>query len=164
MEIYDSKTALQAQVDDEDFFQAYHQIVKEEGLYTRDEELVRIYLPSYTKPLFPSSFTDILLTLAQVAWYFSSGFIARNQYATPFGNNTLISLTHLSCKPDRKEVVLQTLGGFVPFVKHQEIDDVLTYAIFTRPKAANEVMVFGRYKNFEAAQRHQWSREHGDVV
>ena len=40
LEVYDRKSALQAQVDDPEYFQAYHQTVKVEDLYAKDEELV----------------------------------------------------------------------------------------------------------------------------
>lgn len=66
LEIYTDKNALQKQVDDPIFFQAYHETAKKEALYAKDEELV--------------------------AWYLTDGFMAREQHAKPFGGN-LISLT-----------------------------------------------------------------------
>lgn len=66
LEIYTEKQALQKQIDDPIFFQAYHETAKKEALYAKEEELV--------------------------AWYFTAGFIAREQDAKPFGGN-LISLS-----------------------------------------------------------------------
>lgn len=76
MEIYTEKSALQKQVDDPEFFQSYHKTVKNDGLYSKDEELV--------------------------AWYFTVGFIAREQHALPFGG-ALISVTNLV--GDREAIV-----------------------------------------------------------
>ncbi|RMY27922.1 hypothetical protein D0866_09798 [Hortaea werneckii] len=43
LEIYTTKAALQSQVDDPVYFQRYHEIVKQENLYAKPEELVAWY-------------------------------------------------------------------------------------------------------------------------
>ncbi|KXT07419.1 hypothetical protein AC578_478 [Pseudocercospora eumusae] len=134
LEVYDRKSALQAQVDDPEYFQAYHRTVKTEDLYAKDEELV--------------------------AWYQTSGFLARDQHATPFGG-CLVFLTKLVCK-DRDDV-LRLFDDFIPFVRAQE-PEILTYALFTRPKAPNEVLLFGRCKDEKAAHAHGVTLQHTALV
>jgi len=41
--------------------------------------------------------------------------------------------------------------------------EVLTYAIFTRPKAKDEVMVFVRYANAAAMRSHDEAPEHQNI-
>ncbi|KXT14672.1 hypothetical protein AC579_6402 [Pseudocercospora musae] len=134
LEVYDRRSALQAQVDDPEYFQAYHQAVKAEDLYAKGEELV--------------------------AWYQTSGFLAREQHSIPFGG-CLVFLTKLICK-DRDEV-LKLLDDFVPFVRAQE-PEILTYALFTRPKAPKEVLLFGRCIDEKAAHAHSVTSQHTAVV
>ena len=78
LEVYTSKLALQAQVEDKVFFQSYHETVKRESLYSEPEELV--------------------------AWYLADGFLARDVHAKPFGGGVVVSVTHLHCK-DREQVL-----------------------------------------------------------
>lgn len=137
LEIYTDKSALQKQVNDKQFFQAYHETAKSEQLYARDEELV--------------------------AWYFTAGFVVRSgsEHATPFGDGNLISQTKFVCKD--RSTVLQILEGFVPFVRDEE-PGVLTYAAFTRPKAPKEVVLVVRYRDKKAMMGHSKAKEHVDVV
>ncbi|CAK4034731.1 Hypothetical predicted protein [Lecanosticta acicola] len=133
LEIYTEVSALQKQVDDPVHFQKYHEIVKKEGLYSKDEELV--------------------------AWYLTAGFVARVNAGNNGGGN-LVSLTKFIGK---KEGVLKALESFLPFVENKE-PFVLTYAIFTRPKAPKEVLLFVRYKDSNAMKSHSKAPEHVAVV
>lgn len=83
LEIYTEKQALQKQLDDPAFFQAYHETAKNESLYSRGEELV--------------------------AWYLAAGFVAREEHARPFGG-CLISLTKFV--GDREAVLKAIEYGF----------------------------------------------------
>lgn len=46
---------------------------------------------------------------------------------------------------------------------HSSEPDVLTYAIFTRPKAKDEIMVFVRYANGAAMKAHDEAPEHQNI-
>ncbi|KAF2161752.1 hypothetical protein M409DRAFT_58829 [Zasmidium cellare ATCC 36951] len=81
-----------------------------------------------------------------VAWYLTEGFVARGEHARPFGGN-LISLSR----------------SFVPFVKEKE-PFVLTYAVFTRPKAPKELLLYVRYTDSKGMQSHSKAPEHVEVV
>lgn len=52
---------------------------------------------------------------------------------------------------------------FIPFVRDEE-PGVLTYAVFTRPKAPREVMVFVRYGDGKALRAHAEVKEHERAV
>ncbi|KAK5715551.1 hypothetical protein LTR15_010196 [Elasticomyces elasticus] len=134
LEIYTSKAALQAQVNDTIYFQPYHETVKRESLYSKPEELV--------------------------AWYQTDGFVARGK-GSKEGEGVLISTTRMEYKDRRK--VIDVLQGFVTWVEENE-PGVLTYAIFTRPKAANEVLLFVRYVDGKALRAHAEAPEHVEVV
>ncbi|KAK1068376.1 hypothetical protein LTR12_013739 [Friedmanniomyces endolithicus] len=141
LEIYTAKSALQSQVDDREFFQPYHRTVREEGLYAKPEELV--------------------------AWYLTAGFVARSG-STPGSNGrgkegegVVISLTTMTCTDRAK--ALGVLEDFAPWVQAEE-PGVLTYAVFTRPKAREEVMLFVRYEGTKALKMHSGAAEHEVVV
>ncbi|KAK5111130.1 hypothetical protein LTR62_005329 [Meristemomyces frigidus] len=134
MEIYTSKKALQSQVDDPAYFQSYHDTVKRENLYTKEEELV--------------------------AWYRAAGFEAR-QGGGKEGEGVLISISRMQCK-DRQKVV-ETITDFAKWVLANE-PFVLTYALFTRPKAPNEVVLFVRYADGKGLKSHGEAPEHVEVV
>lgn len=134
LEIYTSKAALSDQVNDKEFFQPYHETVKKEGLYSKDEELV--------------------------AYYLAAGFIARNDHAVPFGG-TIISQTRFICKD--KAAVLQLLEGFVQFVREKE-PFVLTYAAFERKKNPKELLLFVRYRDVAGMKGHSRAPEHTEIV
>lgn len=53
--------------------------------------------------------------------------------------------------------------GFIPFVRDEE-PGVLTYGCFSRPKAANELLLFVRYKDSKAMNSHSKAPEHVAVV
>lgn len=133
LEIYTSKAALSDQVNDRDF-QAYHETVKRERLYSKDEDLV--------------------------AYYFTAGFVARKDHAFPFGG-TLISLTRFICND--KAAVLELLKDFVPFVRNEE-PFVLTYAVFERKKNPKELLVFVRYQDAAGMKSHSNASRHDEVV
>ncbi|KAK0366562.1 hypothetical protein LTR91_003321 [Friedmanniomyces endolithicus] len=141
LEIYTAKSALQSQVDDPEFFQPYHRTVREEDLYAKPEELV--------------------------AWYLTAGFVARSG-STPGSNGrgkegegVVISVTKMTCTDRAK--VLAVLRDFAPWVQAEE-PGVLTYAVFTRPKAPEEVMLFVRYEGTKALKMHSGAAEHEVVV
>ncbi|KAK5136233.1 hypothetical protein LTR08_003840 [Meristemomyces frigidus] len=134
LEIYTSKAALQSQVNDPIYFQSYHDTVKRESLYSAPEELV--------------------------AWYLADGFIARETHAEPFGS-AVISVTKMVCKDQRE--VLDFMTPFAQWVRANE-PGVLTYAIFTRPKAANELLLFVRYEDTTALKGHDKAPEHQDII
>lgn len=71
-ELYTSKDALQAQVDDKEFFQAYHETVKKEGLYAKPEDLV--------------------------AWYPAGGFVGRRSRVEEGGGKVVVSVSTLVCR------------------------------------------------------------------
>nr|OQO25056.1 hypothetical protein B0A51_07435 [Rachicladosporium sp. CCFEE 5018] len=134
MEVYTDKAALQAQVDDTEHFQPYHATVKCEGLYAKPEELQ--------------------------SWYLDCGFVARGQGQTNGGRGGLVSVSRLVCKHAAGAVkVLDGLREFAKWVDREE-PDVLSYGVFTRPKAANEVLVWVRYVNGKAVRSHDEAPEH----
>ncbi|KAF2212237.1 hypothetical protein CERZMDRAFT_97514 [Cercospora zeae-maydis SCOH1-5] len=147
LEIYSTKSALQAQLHDQNFFQPYHSAVHTESLYRQPEELV--------------------------AWYFTSGFVVREGQelaTTPLGKGkgNLVSQTTFVCREEKrkkknKEEVLEVLEGFVGFVREKE-PGVLTYAAFTRPKAPKEILLVVRYVDRKAMMGHSQCQEHVDVV
>ncbi|KAK4507400.1 hypothetical protein PRZ48_001135 [Zasmidium cellare] len=94
-----------------------------------------------------------------VAWYLSDGFVARGEHARPFGGN-LVSLSRFT---GDREAILKALRSFVPFVREKE-PFVLTYAVFTRPKAPKELLLFVRYKDSKGMQSHSKAPEHVAVV
>lgn len=134
LEIYTTKSAFSEQVNDRDFFQPYHETVKKEDLYSKNEDLV--------------------------AYYFAAGFIARHEHALPFGGN-LISQTQFVCKD--KAAVLEILQDLVSFVRDNE-PFVLTYAAFERKKRPKELMLFVRYLDAAGFKSHMEAPEHVEVV
>ncbi|CZT16802.1 uncharacterized protein RCC_02636 [Ramularia collo-cygni] len=135
LEIYTSKAGLADQVNDKEFFQSFHETVKQEGLYSKNEELL--------------------------AYYFAAGFIARKDHAMPFGGGTLISQTRFICKD--KAAVLHALEDFIRFVRDEE-PFVLTYAAFERKKNPKELLLFVRYRDTDGLRRHSRAPEHTDIV
>ncbi|KAK4574378.1 hypothetical protein LTR86_002140 [Recurvomyces mirabilis] len=134
MEIYTSKKALQSQVDDPVYFQSYHDAVKREDLYEKPEELV--------------------------AWYRATGFEARPGGGKE-GEGVLISISKMDCK-DRRQVV-EAITDFANWVDKNE-PFVLTYALFSRPKAPNEAVLFVRYADAKGLKSHSNAPEHVEVV
>ncbi|KYG45895.1 hypothetical protein M433DRAFT_154027 [Acidomyces richmondensis BFW] len=134
LEIYTSKTALQAQLEDPVFFQPYHDTVKREGLYRHPEELV--------------------------AWYYAAGFVARGEHSER-SLSALISVSRMICSD--KTQVLDLLGRFSVWVKDNE-PDVLTYVAFQRPKAPKDVLLFVRYRDDHAMKAHSAASEHVQIV
>ncbi|KAK3058068.1 hypothetical protein LTR09_001145 [Extremus antarcticus] len=60
-------------------------------------------------------------------------------------------------------IVADGRSDFSEWVKDNE-PGVLTYSIFTRPKAPAEVFLFGRYKDQKAMEDHGAAPEHQEVV
>ena len=54
-------------------------------------------------------------------------------------------------------------SAFLPFVREKE-PFILTYAIFTRPKAPKEVLLFVRYEDADGMKSHSRAPEHVAVV
>jgi quinol monooxygenase YgiN len=59
--------------------------------------------------------------------------------------------------------VLTTSREFVPWVEANE-PGILTYALFTRRKAPQEILLFVRYADKKAMQAHNEATEHVTVV
>jgi len=95
-----------------------------------------------------------------VAWYLTAGFVARPGRGKE-GEGVIISVTKMTCT-DRSQV-LGVLNDFAPWVQAEE-PGVLTYAVFTRPKAKEEVMLFVRYEGTKALKGHSGAAEHEVVV
>ncbi|OQO12682.1 hypothetical protein B0A48_02145 [Cryoendolithus antarcticus] len=134
MEVYTDKSALQAQVDDTEHFQPYHALVKREGLYAKPEELQ--------------------------SWYLDCGFVARGEGQTKGGKGGLVSVSRLVCKDVAGAAkVLHGLREFSKWVESEE-PGVLSYGVFTRPKAQSEVLVWVRYVSGKAIRRHDEAPEH----
>ncbi|RMY49784.1 hypothetical protein D0865_07289 [Hortaea werneckii] len=136
LEIYTTKAALQSQVDDPVYFQRYHEIVKQENLYAKPEELV--------------------------AWYPAGGFQARYSSANGEEVGVLVSVTRMTAKRSFDDL-MGILRPFVDWVTETE-PHVLTYAIFNRPKAPTELLLVVRYKDRKALKGHLEAPEHTDVV
>ncbi|RMX92715.1 hypothetical protein D0868_13259 [Hortaea werneckii] len=136
LEIYTTKAALQSQVDDPVYFQRYHEIVKQEDLYAKPEELV--------------------------AWYPAGGFQARDSSVDGEEDRVLVSVTRMTAKRSFDDLI-GILRPFVDWVTKSE-PDVLTYAIFGRPKAPRELLLVVRYKDRKALKGHLEAPEHTDVV
>jgi len=137
MEIYTTKASLQAQLNDPKYFQAYHETVKREKLYSRPEDLE--------------------------AWFFRSGFVARNSNRQEGGGRVLISVSRLVCTTKAGgEAVLTALTDFADWVRASE-PGVPTYAVFTRPKAPNEVLLWARYADSRALKSHDQAPEHQNI-
>ncbi|RMY60556.1 hypothetical protein D0865_01460 [Hortaea werneckii] len=136
LEIYTTKAALQSQVDDPVYFQRYHEIVKKENLYAKPEELV--------------------------AWYPAGGFLARDSSADREEEAVLVSVTRMTARRSF-DGLMGILRPFVDWVTKSE-PDVLTYAIFGRPKAPRELLLVVRYKDRKALKGHLEAPEHTDVV
>nr|OQO24185.1 hypothetical protein B0A51_07823 [Rachicladosporium sp. CCFEE 5018] len=118
MEVYTDKAALQAQVDDTEHFQPYHATVKREELYAKPEELQ--------------------------SWCLDCGFIGRGLGQTKSGKGTLVSVSRLVCKDVAGAwKVLDGLREFSKWVEREE-PGVLSYGVFTRPKAPTEVLLWVR--------------------
>jgi len=139
LEIYTTKGALQAQVNDPKYFQSYHETVKREELYSKPEDLE--------------------------AWYLKSGFVARSTSRQEGGGKTLVSVTRLviAGKAGDEQTILTALTEFAGWVRASE-PGVPTYAIFTRPKATNEVLLVVRYADGKALKSHDQAPEHQNVM
>jgi len=138
------------------YFQSYHEAVKKEGLYEKPEELV--------------------------AWYQAAGFVARDGGAKESGRGgPLISVTrmvagdseelfgllrYVCCLHPCLTVCCADNVGGRPFAKWVTDNEpgVLTYALFARPKAPKELLLFVRYEDTKALKAHSNAPEHVDVV
>lgn len=140
LEVYTTKKALQEQLNDPKYFQPYHETVKREELYSKPEDLE--------------------------AWFLKSGFIARSSSRQEGGGKTLVSVTRLvsagkACEEEK--TILTALSDFAGWVRASE-PGVPTYAVFTRPKATNEVLLVVRYANGKALKSHDQAPEHQNLM
>jgi quinol monooxygenase YgiN len=60
-------------------------------------------------------------------------------------------------------LALTIASHFADWVKENE-PDVLTYSVFTRLKAQDEILLFVRYKDGKALRSHNVAPEHQQVV
>lgn len=99
-----------------------------------------------------------------VAWYPQAGFVARKKTTAPESsrNGVIVIVVRVVCK-DRngqsgRDEMVKILGDFADWVQANE-PDTLGYAIMTRPKAGNEVLIFERYTTSVGFDKHMGSAE-----
>jgi quinol monooxygenase YgiN len=121
MEIYTSKAALQDQLNDTTFFQPFEKLVRDEQLGDKKEMMV--------------------------AWYLAAGFLARSQGRAIGGDGVAVRVHQMTCAGSgEKEAVVKGLGEFAGWCRGSD-PGVLTFALFTRKKAAREVLIYVRYRD-----------------
>jgi len=130
-ELYTEKSALSTQLEDPSF-KSYHQTVKDESLYSKDEDLV--------------------------AWKPQGGYFSRTD-ASHAGKGVVVMTATFVCKDgDSAQKVVERLATYAAWVKENE-PEVLTYAVLSRTKEPKEVLMFERYKNLGAIKAHGSSKE-----
>jgi quinol monooxygenase YgiN len=130
-ELYTDKSALSVQLDDPSY-KVYHQTVKAEALYSKDEDLV--------------------------AWRPRGGYFSRTD-STHAGKGVVVMTATFVCKDvESAERVVARLATYAAWVKENE-PEVLTYAVLSRGKEPKEVLMFERYKNLGAIKAHGSSKE-----
>lgn len=130
-ELYTDKSALSIQTEDPSF-KAYHQSIKDESLYSRDEQIV--------------------------AWTPRGGYFSRSD-ATHAGTGVVVMTATFVCKDAAAaEKVVARLAAYAAWVKENE-PEVLTYAVLSRAKEPTEVLMFERYANLGAIKAHGGSKE-----
>lgn len=130
-ELYTDKSALSVQLEDPGF-KDYHKTIKDEGLYSRDEELV--------------------------AWKPQGGYFSRGQTSHAGAGVVVMTATFVCKDADSAEKVVARLATYAAWVKDNE-PEVLTYAVLSRGKEPKEVLMFERYKNLGAIKSHGSSKE-----
>lgn len=134
LEIYTKKSALQDQIKDAGFFQPYHEAVAKKKLYVREEEMV--------------------------AWYLAAGFLTRGKKGVEEGGGTvMVRVRQVTCRQHEREGVGKGLEAFADFARKTE-PGILTFAIFTRKKAEDEILVYVRYRERERMHKFEESPEH----
>ena len=137
VEIYTSKAALQDQLNDTTFFQPFEKLVKNEQLCDKKETMV--------------------------AWYLAAGFLARSQGRAMGGDGVVVRVHQMTCAGSgEKNAVVKGLGEFAGWCRGSD-SGVLTFALFTRKKAAREVLVYVRYRDAGAMQRVEERPEYQNI-
>lgn len=137
MEIYTSKAALQDQLNDTTFFQPFEKLVRDEKLCENKETMV--------------------------AWYLAAGFFARSRERATGGDGVVVRVHQMVCAGDgEKEAVVKGLGEFAGWSRGSD-SGVLTFALFTRKKAAREILVYVRYRDEEAMRRIEGRPEYQNI-
>jgi len=137
MEIYTSKAALQDQLNDPTFFQPFEKLVRDEQLCDKKETMV--------------------------AWYLAAGFLARSRERVIGGEGVVARVHQMTCTGSgEKEAVVKGLGKFAGWCRGSD-SGVLTFALFTRKKAAREILVYVRYRDEEAMRRIEGRPEYQNI-
>lgn len=137
MEIYTSKAALQDQLNDTTFFQPFEKLVADQQLCDKKETMV--------------------------AWYLAAGFLARSQERAVSDGGVLMKVHQMTCAGSgEKEAVVKGLGEFAGWSRGSD-SGVFTFAIFTRKKAAREVLVYVRYRDEAAMRRIEGRPEYQNI-
>lgn len=137
LEIYTTKSALQEQLNDTTFFQPFEKLVVDEQLYAKEGTML--------------------------AWYLSAGFVARSQEMAAGGGGAVVRVHQMTCAGSgEKEAVVKGLGEFAGWSRGSDAA-LLTFAVFTRKKAAKEVLVYVRYRDEGAMRRIEDRPEHQNI-
>jgi quinol monooxygenase YgiN len=137
MEIYTSKAALQDQLNDTTFFQPFEKLVRDEQLCDKKETMV--------------------------AWYLAAGFLARSRERAIGGEGVVVRVHQMTCAgSSEREAVIKGLGEFAGWNRASD-SGLLTFALFTRKKAAKEVLICVRYRDDEAMRRIEGRPEYQNI-
>lgn len=137
LEIYTSKAALQDQLNDTTFFQPFEKLVRDQQLCDKKESMV--------------------------AWYLAAGFLARSQARAIGGGSVVVRVHQMTCAGSgEKEAVVKGLGEFAGWSRGSD-SGLLTFAVFTRKKAAREVLVYVRYRDEGAMRRIEERPEYQNI-
>jgi hypothetical protein len=121
LEIYTSKSALQDQLNDTTFFQPFEKLVIDAKLYAREASMT--------------------------AWYLAAGFVSRSEAKEADGNGVVVKVHQMTCAGiGEKEALVKGLGEFAGWSRGSD-SGLLTFAVFARKKAENEVLVYVRYRD-----------------
>lgn len=137
MELYTSKAALQDQLNDKTFFQPFEKLVRDEQLCDKKETMV--------------------------AWYLAAGFLARSRERAIGGDGVVVRVHQMTCAGSgEKEALVKGLGEFAGWSRGSD-SGLLTFALFTRKKAAREVLVYARYRGEGAMRRIEERPEYQNI-
>lgn len=98
-----------------------------------------------------------------MAWYLAAGFLARSQERATGGDRVLVKVYQMTCAGSgEKEAVVEGLGEFAGWCRGSD-SGVLTFALFTRKKAAREVLVYVRYRDKGSMRRIEERPEYQNI-
>jgi quinol monooxygenase YgiN len=98
-----------------------------------------------------------------VAWYLAAGFLARSHERAVGDGEVFVRVHQMVCAgSDEAEAVVKGLGDFAGWSRGAD-SGVLTFAIFTRKKAAREVLVYVRYRDERAMRRIEGRPEYQNI-